>query len=288
MTYYNCPVCGYDELTKPPKNSYICPCCGTEFESDDFDKTPRELRREWIEKGMPWFSRSTLQPKDWNSFRQLIVANYGSDLTAHPRFKNDVNYRYAVNKAFSEVRIGKQLKVLRELEALTQLQVAQRADMKQSRISELEGMNYSSWSISTLERLAKALGVGFKYSFVRWSELVAEIENGLSQQTLGLPSFEHDHMLAGRVGNDELAALYRSGRPAKLQHATIPPLLSAAYAAAAGISSIASYNPSEEEESEAPEPEPVTSLNEYRSNRRQKIKKNISKPFSLAASGGQR
>jgi len=107
---------------------------------------------------------------------------------------NDVNYRYEVNKAFSEVRIAKQLKALREREQepLTQSQLATKADMKQSRISELEGMNYSGWSINTLERLAKALGVAFKYSFVRWSDLTFDIKRGLSDQTLAFPSFERE------------------------------------------------------------------------------------------------
>lgn len=194
MTYYDCPVCSYDRLTKPPKDFYICPCCGTEFELDDDEQTPYELRSKWIAKDMPWFSTATPPPKDWSPYRQLIIGEHGSDLTAHHRFRTDLDYRSAVNKAFSEVRIAKQLKVLRETRdvPLTQAQLANKAEMKQSRISELEGMNYSSWSISTLERLAKALGVGFKYSFVGWGELVPEIVGGLSREALSVPSFESD------------------------------------------------------------------------------------------------
>lgn len=201
MTYYNCPVCGYDQLDKPPNNFSVCACCGTEFEADDFDRTHSELRSEWIEKDMPWFSRSTLKPKNWNGYRQLIIADLGSALVEHPRMNGDVNFRHEVNKAFSEVRIAKQLKLLRERdqEPLTQAQLAARADMKQSRISELEGMNYSSWSISTLERLAKAMGVGFRYSFVRWSDLIREIEQGLTKDALVFPSFERESVAHGRV-----------------------------------------------------------------------------------------
>jgi transcriptional regulator with XRE-family HTH domain len=189
---YNCPVCGYDGLTKPPTSNRICPCCGTEFESDDFDRSYKELRSEWIEKGMPWFSRATLRPKEWSAFHQLIIANFAADLVSHPRFRSDIEFRYAVNKAYSEVRIAKQLKILREDDNLTQSQLAEKAAMKQSRISALEGMDYSSWSISTLERLAKALGVGFKFSFASWSELVGEIESGLTQTNVRVPSFEDD------------------------------------------------------------------------------------------------
>lgn len=209
MTYYDCPVCGYDELSKPPKDYYICPSCGTEFESDDFDCSYAQLRSGWIEKEMPWFDPSTLQPKNWSGYRQLIVANYGSDLTRHPRFKIDVNYRYAVNRAFSEVRIAKQLKVTREVrkEPLTQLQLAEKAGMKQSRISELEGMNYSSWTITTLERLAEALGVGFRYSFVGWGDLIPEIEEGLTRSKLWAPSFGDDPGLRSKAEAEKLVAM---------------------------------------------------------------------------------
>jgi transcriptional regulator with XRE-family HTH domain len=194
MTNFECPICGYGALTKPPADSYICPCCGTEFGSDDFEKSRKELRAEWIGKGMPWFSRATLRPKNWNGYRQLIIANLGSDLIAHARFKAEFQYRFEVNKAWSEVRIGKQLKVLRETrkEQLTQSMLAQKAEMKQSRISELEGMNYESWSKTTMERLAKALGVGIKYSFAGWGDMVSEIESGLSPEELWIPSFEDD------------------------------------------------------------------------------------------------
>jgi hypothetical protein len=198
---YQCPVCGYDELTQSPENFSICECCGTEFESDDFDRSHAELRRDWITNNMPWFSRAILMPKNWSPDRQLIIADHGIDLITHPRFKAELDFRSEVNKAFSEVFISKQLKALRERkeEPLTQTQRADKAGMKQSRISELEGMNYSSWSISTLERLAKALGVAFTYSFEAWSDLVSRIEQGLSAEVLAIPSFEHDIAVTNQV-----------------------------------------------------------------------------------------
>jgi len=196
MTYL-CPVCGYDDLTQPPKNFSICDCCGTEFESDDFDRSHEELRIDWISNNLPWFSRSVVAPKNWSPYRQLIIADHGTDLIEHPRFDNELDFRSEVNKSFSEVFISKQLKALREREEepLTQTQLADKAGMKQSRISELEGMNYSSWSISTVERLAKALGVAFTYRFEAWRDLVGRIEYGLSNETLAIPSFERDMSL---------------------------------------------------------------------------------------------
>jgi transcriptional regulator with XRE-family HTH domain len=188
-----------------PEN--ICPCCGTEFGVDDDYHSPEELRSTWIENDFPFFSDLTQPPKNWSPYRQLIIADHGSDLIAHPRFKSDFEYRYALNTAFAEVRIAKQLKVLRETrqEPLTQSQLANKADMRQSRISELEGLNYSSWSISTLERLAKAMGVGIKYSFAGWGELVAEIEGGLSPEELHVPSFENDPAVSGEMAQTATA-----------------------------------------------------------------------------------
>src|SRR5215207_9058316 len=103
MTYYDCPVCGYDRLTKPPENFYICPSCGTEFELDDDERSHQELRSEWIDKGLLWFSQATTPPKEWSPYRQLIIADLGAELISHPRFKTDLGFRSAVNKAFSEV-----------------------------------------------------------------------------------------------------------------------------------------------------------------------------------------
>jgi hypothetical protein len=71
---FDCPVCGYDQLTNPPKDYMICPCCGTEFGNDDFEVSHEQLRRQWLEAGAPWFSDSTAQPVEWNPGTQLLKA----------------------------------------------------------------------------------------------------------------------------------------------------------------------------------------------------------------------
>jgi transcriptional regulator with XRE-family HTH domain len=231
MKYEACPVCGYDEMPYPPVPENICPCCGTQFGFDDHYHSPQELRSAWIEKDFPFFSDTRRPPKDWSPYRQLFIAEHGIDLISHPRMITDEDYRYAVIKAFSEVHIAKQLKVLREnrKEPLTQRQLAEKADMKQSRISELEGMDYSSWSISTLQRLARALGVGFEYSFTRWSELVPKIVSGLGRETLLAPSFEDE--LAFHLSAHEpapLAAAPTARLPAPLVSPEESPIVRAA------------------------------------------------------------
>jgi len=66
-----CPVCLYGKLTHPPRDYTICPCCGTEFEADDFDFTHAELRERWVASGASWFSSAILPPEGWDPFVQL-------------------------------------------------------------------------------------------------------------------------------------------------------------------------------------------------------------------------
>ncbi len=77
-----CPVCGYDQMTHPPNDYYICPCCGTEFENDDFETSHTELRKQWLNSGARWFSRATLSPPNWNPYTQLIHAGLGYNVGA--------------------------------------------------------------------------------------------------------------------------------------------------------------------------------------------------------------
>jgi hypothetical protein len=64
--------------------------------------------------------------------------------------------------------------------------------MRQSRISELENVNYNAWSISTLRRIAKALGVRLFFGFESWDELLPEV-SGFNRVSLQKPKFEDDN-----------------------------------------------------------------------------------------------
>jgi hypothetical protein len=76
---FMCPVCGFDRMLRPAAVGYICPCCGVEFEVDDYELGHGELRRQWIAKGMLWFSRITPSPAEWDPSAQLNRAGYGVD-----------------------------------------------------------------------------------------------------------------------------------------------------------------------------------------------------------------
>jgi hypothetical protein len=71
---YLCPVCGYPELPRAAQDDLICPCCGTHFGYDDYATTYDELRRTWMKKGAPWFSRAQAPPQGWDPIIQLARA----------------------------------------------------------------------------------------------------------------------------------------------------------------------------------------------------------------------
>lgn len=75
---FQCPVCGYPGLEERPYTeesgaSYeICPSCGYEFGVTDTDRgiSYEQRRREWIQGGMRWWSRSP-RPPGWDPRAQL-------------------------------------------------------------------------------------------------------------------------------------------------------------------------------------------------------------------------
>jgi transcriptional regulator with XRE-family HTH domain len=68
--------------------------------------------------------------------------------------------------------IAAQIFSLREARGWKQAEVAARAGMKQSRISDLEDPNYENYETRTLVKLASAFDVGLVVRFVPFSELV--------------------------------------------------------------------------------------------------------------------
>ena len=52
---HTCPVCGYDQLSEPPKDFTICPSCGTEFGYDDVRQTVGQLLATWLQTCPRWW-----------------------------------------------------------------------------------------------------------------------------------------------------------------------------------------------------------------------------------------
>lgn len=68
---HTCLVCGFPGMEDAPANHEICPCCGTQFDLDDVERTHEQLRKAWIAGGMKWFSRTNRPPRDWSAKKQL-------------------------------------------------------------------------------------------------------------------------------------------------------------------------------------------------------------------------
>jgi hypothetical protein len=68
---YRCPVCGFTGMPFLPEDNNICSCCGTEFGYDDLRSSHADLRREWVRRGMPWFSTRLGPPIGWSPNDQL-------------------------------------------------------------------------------------------------------------------------------------------------------------------------------------------------------------------------
>lgn len=66
-----CPVCNLT-LSYPPINHKVCPCCGTEFGFDDLACSFSDLRDDWIESGMVWWSTARSAPPGWDPRAQLF------------------------------------------------------------------------------------------------------------------------------------------------------------------------------------------------------------------------
>jgi len=111
----------------------------------------------------------------------------------------DADVAHAYVDEFLNVSIATQIKVLREQREMTQQQLADAAGMKQERISVLENVNYSSWSINPLRKLARALGVRLKVSFETFGSYFPEFNN-FSREDLQRQS-RAEEIEAGNVDN---------------------------------------------------------------------------------------
>jgi transcriptional regulator with XRE-family HTH domain len=102
-------------------------------------------------------------------------------------------YRHAYADEFLNLSIATQIKVLREQRKWTQTELGNRIypPMKQTRISIMENVNYSSWSINTLRKLAEAFDLRLRVSFESFGSLVKEVEQ-FSRNALERHSFDTD------------------------------------------------------------------------------------------------
>ena len=101
----------------------------------------------------------------------------------------DPEYLKIYNESLIDTTVSTQIQVMRERRDWTQSDLAKRAGMKQSRISDMEDADYSSWTVTTLRRLAAAFGCGLIVRFAAPSEIVDWAES-TSADAMNPPDFE--------------------------------------------------------------------------------------------------
>jgi transcriptional regulator with XRE-family HTH domain len=111
-------------------------------------------------------------------------------------FKNE-EYRHAYLDEYLNLSIATQIKVLREQRNWGQKELADKVGMKQPRISVMENVNYSSWSINTLRKLARAFNLTLRVSFESFGSRIKEIEQ-FNRKALERPSFDEDPVFTER------------------------------------------------------------------------------------------
>lgn len=112
------------------------------------------------------------------------------------RLFRDKEYRRSYVEAFSNTSIAAQIKANREKRQLSQAQLADLAGMKQSRISTVENVNYESWNIRTLRRLADAFDLVLVVRFESFGKVLDDIAE-FTRDTIEQPSFDEDPAFKG-------------------------------------------------------------------------------------------
>lgn len=103
----------------------------------------------------------------------------------------DKEYRHGYVDEFLNASIATQIKVLREQRGWNQEELANRSGMLQPRISVLENVNYSSWSIASLRKLAEAFDVTLSVTFETFGKRLTDIVD-FSRESLECVPFTQD------------------------------------------------------------------------------------------------
>ncbi|MEI9969485.1 MAG: helix-turn-helix transcriptional regulator [Terracidiphilus sp.] len=95
----------------------------------------------------------------------------------------DPEYAEGYAEEFLNAYIATQIKVIREQRNMTQAQLAEQIGTTQAGVSRYENVNYPSWSISGLKKVARALHVRLKVSFEPFGTLPGGSSQFQSEQS---------------------------------------------------------------------------------------------------------
>lgn len=100
-------------------------------------------------------------------------------------------YAHGYMEEHSNMALAAQIRAIREQRDLTQDELAELSHMKQERISALENVDYSAWTVKTLRKLARAFDTHLSVSFVPFSKGILDVVN-LNKASLQVESREAD------------------------------------------------------------------------------------------------
>lgn len=95
-----------------------------------------------------------------------------------------------------DAALALQIKTLREQRGLTQNELAERASMGQSQISEMEQIDHSPGTVKTLRRIAAAFDLALVIRFESFGRFLEEVSQ-LDRQSLERESYADDSLLHG-------------------------------------------------------------------------------------------
>jgi transcriptional regulator with XRE-family HTH domain len=123
-------------------------------------------------------------------------------------------------ESFLNSYVATQIKVIREQRRMKQSDLAREVGTTQTAISRIENVNYSSWNIKTLKKLARAFRVRLMVSFETYGTLADEVGR-FTRESLQRTEREKDPGLLERkaphgaevneIGVQAMAAAMRTG-----------------------------------------------------------------------------
>ena len=116
----------------------------------------------------------------------------------------DREARHEYADAFLNMQMAAQIKMNREARGMNQQALADAIGTKQSGVSRLENVNYSSWKVDTLRRVARAFGLWLDISFREFGDLPYCIEE-FNRENLTKRPFDDDPQFLGSAQDTELA-----------------------------------------------------------------------------------
>jgi transcriptional regulator with XRE-family HTH domain len=115
----------------------------------------------------------------------------------------DREYAEEYAASFLNAHVATQIKVIREQRGMTQAGLGSRIGTTQAGISRCEDVNYSSWSLRTLMKLARAFDVRLRVSFEPYGTLPDEVIR-FDRARLETVDREHDPGLAANHFKSEV------------------------------------------------------------------------------------